>query len=181
MSESVVSKRYADALFSLGQEKLILEKLVEEFTIVRNVFQSNEQVKPFLMHPGVKIVNKKQMITEAFKGMSPEVLNTLNLLIDRRRIDIVEDMIEQLIQLFNESKGIADATVYSVRALTDDEKVKVKESLAKRLGKDQIRIENVTDPSLLGGLRIRVGNTIFDGSISGKLKRIERNIVTRNV
>ncbi|WP_156290877.1 F0F1 ATP synthase subunit delta [Oceanobacillus salinisoli] len=181
MSEALVAKRYAEALFELGQEKLILDKLVKEFSVVRDVFQTNQELTTFLAHPAIPGEKKKQLIAEVFQGSQAEVINTLKLLVDRRRVDVIPFVIDDLIQLVNDAKGIAEATVYSVRELSADEKLKVKESFVKRLNKEEIRITNVVDPSLLGGVKIRVGNTIYDGSISNKLKRIERNIVTANI
>ena len=70
--------------------------------------------------------------------------------------------------------------VYSVRALSEEECRQLELSFAKRFAKRAIELNNVVDPSLIGGMKIRVGNTIYDGSVSGMLKRIERNIVTAN-
>src|SRR5699024_11963527 len=84
------------------------------------------------------------------------------------------------IQLLNGAKGIAEATRHSVPPLSNPERSALVKNLAKRLNKSTINLQNIVDTSVLGGLKIRVGNTIFDGSLSGKLKRIERNIVTAN-
>jgi F-type H+-transporting ATPase subunit delta len=82
--------------------------------------------------------------------------------------------------LANGAKGIAEATVYSVRALSDAELEKLAQTFAKRLNKNAVKLENKVDPSIIGGVKIRMGNTIYDGSLSAKLKRIERNITATN-
>ncbi|MFD1852174.1 F0F1 ATP synthase subunit delta [Oceanobacillus bengalensis] len=181
MSEQVVSKRYADALFQLGKEKLSLDKFVDEFTIVRRIFQDNEELKTFLLHPGINNVKKKQLLMEAFGGMHTDVINTLKLIVDRHRTDLIPSIIDGFLQLVNDAKGIAVATVYSVRELSNDEKLNLKMSFVKRLNKSEVHIQNVVDPSLIGGMKIRIGNTIYDGSISRKLQRIERDIVSANI
>jgi len=180
MSESVVAKRYADALFQLGNEKKVLDKLVDEFLVVKEVFQANKKLVTFLEHPRVDNAKKKQFLGEVFQGLSNDVVNTLKMLVERHRIEIIPSVIDHLSQLANDAKGIAVANVYSVRALSDAELKQLEQTFAKRLNKTAVKLENKVDPSLIGGIKIRMGNTIFDGSVSGKLKRIERRIVTAN-
>jgi len=180
MSELVVSKRYAEALFQLGQEKGNLDQLKEEFLTVQEVFESSKELQTFLMHPRVDDAARKKLITEAFGGLQADVVNTVKLLVDARRTAIIPSVVDQFIQLVNDAEGIAEATVYSVRALSDAEKQQLEQSFKKRLNKKAIKMTNVEDPSIIGGIKIRVGNTIYDGSISGKLHRIGQNIVTAN-
>lgn len=132
------------------------------------------------MHPKVNNEKKKQLVTDVFQGMQADVVNTIKLLVERRRIAAVSSIIENFIQLVNDAKGIADATVYSVRELTDNEKQELQQTFAKRIGKTAIHFKNIVDPSILGGIKIRIGNTIYDGTISRKLDRISRSIVSAN-
>ena len=180
MSEAVVAKRYADALFQLGDEKAILEQLLEELKVVKEVFHVNDSFVIFLKHPRINNEKKKQFLEDVFQDIQADVLNTMKILVERQRIDIVPSIIDHFIQLYNDAKGIAEATVYSVRELTKAEKGELEASFVKRFNKSKVIIHNVVDPSLIGGMKIRIGNTIYDGSITGKLKRIERNIVTAN-
>ncbi|RDW22261.1 F0F1 ATP synthase subunit delta [Oceanobacillus arenosus] len=180
MSETVVAKRYAEALFQLGIEKNNLDELVTEFTTVREVFQNNQELNVFLMHPAVSGEKKKELIATSFQSLQKDVVNTLKLLIDRHRTDIIPATINQFIQLVNDAKGMVEASVYSTRALTEDEKHELELSFAKRLNKTAVTFDNKIDPTLIGGIKIRVGNTIYDGTISGKLKSIERKILTAN-
>ncbi|MUK89656.1 F0F1 ATP synthase subunit delta [Ornithinibacillus sp. L9] len=176
MSEAVVAKRYADALFQLGQEKATLDQLVEEFRVVKNVFQNDNQLNIFLAHPRVNNGKKKQFLDEAFQGVSKDVLNTLKILVDRGRTEMVLSIINHFTQKVNDAKGIAEGKVYSVRKLSDTEKTELENTFAKRFNKQKIQLENVVDPSLIGGVKIRMGNTIIDGSISGKLRSFKRNL-----
>ena len=180
MSKSIAARRYAEALFQLGGEKDILEQLGEELQIVQAVFQENEQIYTFLKHPRVKHEQKKQFLDEAFQGLQADVINTMKLLVERHRIEITPTIVDHFNQMVNDAKGIAEATVYSVRKLSDSEQQALSVSFAKRFEKKDIKIDNIVDPTLLGGLKIRIGNTIFDGSVNSKLSRIERNIVSAN-
>ncbi|MFA1822706.1 F0F1 ATP synthase subunit delta [Virgibacillus oceani] len=180
MSEAVVAKRYADALFQLGNEKAVLEQFVAEFRTVREIFETNTNLITFLKHPRVHNAKKKQFLDEVFQSLSADVVNTIKLLAERHRSEMIPSIIDHFIQLVNDAKGIAVATVYSVRKLDDAEKSELESSFAKRFDKNALHFENEVDPSMLGGIKIRLGNTIYDGSVSGKLQRIERNILTVN-
>lgn len=180
MSEAVVAKRYAEALYQIGSEKAILDTLEIDAGVVQEVFNQNKKLLMFLTHPRVENKKKKQFINEVFQGLSGDMLNTMKLLVERNRIDLMPFIVKQFIHFTNEAKGIAEATVFSVRPLSDSEIQKLSETFAKRFNKKAIKLENKVDPSIIGGIKLRMGNSIYDGSISGKLKRIERSIVTAN-
>lgn len=176
----VVANRYADALFELGIEKNILDQYVEELNTVKDVFSDNEQLDTFLKHPSIKNETKKQLLEEAFTGLHVDILNTLKLLVERSRTEMVLAIIDHFIQLVNDRKGIAEAKVFSVRELSQSEQVELQATFAKRFNKSDIHLVNIVDPGLLGGMKVQVGNTIFDGTVKNKLRRIERKIVTAN-
>lgn len=99
------------------------------------------------------------------------------LLVDRHREDIVSDMADEFLILVNEYTGIVDAKVYSVRSLTEQEQDVISKVFAHKIGKKALRIENIVDSNLLGGIKIQIGNRIFDGTVSGKLERLERRLL----
>ncbi|WP_026907712.1 F0F1 ATP synthase subunit delta [Paucisalibacillus globulus] len=176
MSEAVVAKRYADALFQLASEKSSLNDYLEELRVVKQVFEENKELQTFLAHPRVTNEKKRIFLDEVFAGVSQDVLNTLKILVERHRVGITTDVVDAFETLVNEASGVAQGKVYSVRKLSDAEKADLELSFAKRLNKSVIKLENVVDSSLVGGVKIRMGNTIYDGTISGKLRRIEQNI-----
>ncbi|MEQ6376997.1 F0F1 ATP synthase subunit delta [Bacillaceae bacterium S4-13-58] len=179
MSNPVVAKRYAVALFQIGKEKSMLEILEEELRTVREVFVTNDKLLPYLNHPGVSRERKHQLLDTAFKGISKEIRNTLALLVDRRREDSVVDMIQFFMEQSNDYRNIADADVYSVRELTNDEKKELEQIFTAKSNKSSIRIRTIIDPSIIGGVKLKIGNRIYDGSISGKLARIERSLLAK--
>ena|SRR5690625_1615039 len=181
MSEAIVAKRYGEALFQLATEKGIEKKLISELRTVKEVFQKDEQINDFLNHPRITNANKLQLIDSSFASFDKNVVNTLKLLVQRHRIDNVAAIVDEFIHLQNEANGVAVATVYSTRALTDEEKSQLEASFKKRFNKKEISIVNEVDPSLLGGVKIRVGNTIYDGSLNNKLNRIKHNIVSESI
>ncbi|SFB03825.1 MULTISPECIES: F0F1 ATP synthase subunit delta [unclassified Bacillus (in: firmicutes)] len=177
MSNSMVAKRYALALFQLAKEHQILEQMEQELRVVKEVFINNPDMNAVLKSPKLSVEKKKEILKGTFTSANPFVVNTLMLLIDRHREDQTVEMAEEFIVLANEARGVADAKVYSVRPLTDSEREAISVSFAKKVGKNSLRIENIVDSNLLGGVKLRIGNRIFDGSLRGKLDRLERKLL----
>lgn len=180
MSQSVVAKRYAVALFEIGKGKSNLDQLEEELLVVKDIFKNDQSLQQFLENPRLSSEQKKELIRNVFKDVTKETLNTLQLMIDKRRIDIIEDVVDEFLKMKNEARGIAEADVYSVRELTEEEKKQIQDAFAKKMTINTLRINNIVDPSILGGLRIRVGNEIYDGTVKTQLKRLEQKLVTAN-
>lgn len=178
MSEAVVAKRYADALFQLANEKNHSETLMNELQIVKDLFKENEKLIEILNHPQISANDKQKIIDETFGSFDKDVVHTLKLLVTRHRIGNIVEIIDQVADVYNEASGIAVATVYSARELSNSEQEDIAVSFKKQLQKKEIKINNIIDPSVLGGLKIRVGNTIYDGTISSKLNQIKHNIGT---
>ncbi|QAV25652.1 F0F1 ATP synthase subunit delta [Neobacillus thermocopriae] len=176
MNKQVVAKRYASALFEIAKEQQLLDQLEQELRVVKQVFAQNEALLSVLNHPKVALAKKKALIQEAFANISTVLQHTFMLLLDRHRIDIVEDLVDAFITLANEARGVAEAIVYSARPLTEDETKALAEVFAKKVGVDTLRITNIIDKDVIGGVKVRIGNRIFDGSVSGKLARLQRQL-----
>lgn len=179
MSNGIVAKRYAAALFQIAKEQNTLDQFEGELRTVKQVFSENKELLSVLQNPKLALDRKKSMLNDAFSGLSTNVSNTLMILLDRHRINIVVDLVEDFIKLSNEARGIEDAKVYSVRPLTEDEKTTISTSFAAKIGKASLRIENIVDKALIGGVKLRIGNRIYDGSVSGKLARLERELIAK--
>lgn len=177
MMGSMVARRYALALFQLVKEQGLIDTVEEELRVVKEVFFVNEDFRAVLESPKISREKKKEILSSAFASVNPLVLNTLMLLADRHRENEIMDVAIEFSELANEARGIEAANVYSVRPLTDDERTALSVSFAKKIGKKSLQIENIVDSDLLGGIKVRIGNRIFDGSLRGKLDRLERTLL----
>jgi F-type H+-transporting ATPase subunit delta len=178
MSNSIVAKRYALALLNIAKEKDSLGVIQEELRVVKEVVQYNPELKAILNSSKLSIAKKKEIIKNAFTSVNVNVLNTLLILIDRHREDQIVNLANEFLELANEEMGIAEAEVYSTRALTDAEREAISTVFAAKIGKKSLKIENIVDSNLLGGVRLRIGNRIYDGSLRGKLDRLERKLLS---
>ncbi|MDQ0232120.1 F0F1 ATP synthase subunit delta [Metabacillus malikii] len=181
MSKELIAKRYAVALFQLAQEQNQVDKIESDLLVVKEVFAANKELFNVFNHPKVSADTKKSILKDSFSALSEQVVNTLYLLVDRHRIANINEIVSYFVEIANEARGTEDAIVYSVRPLTDVELSAISTSFAKKIGKVSLRLQNIVDKNLLGGVKLRIGNRIYDGSISGKLERIERQLVANRL
>src|SRR5690606_35762271 len=130
-----------------------------------------------IVSPKLSAEKRRNLINEVFNEANPFVVNTLQLMAERKRMDEVGSVADEFVALSNNAQGIEDAKVYSTRPLTDEERASISSTFAKKIGKQSLRIENIIDPSLIGGLRLQIGNRIYDSSVSTKLERLQRQLI----
>ena len=164
-------------MFELAQESNQLSSVEEDLRELKLVWNGNKDLKEIFISPKLTLDKKKELLRTIFKDANPIIVNTLLVLIDKKRLGEVVDIITEFIQLSNDAQGIADTKVYSTRPLTEEERSRISSVFANSLGKKSLRIENMIDPSILGGLRVQIGNRIYDSSLSTKLDRLKRNLI----
>lgn len=177
MSQSVAAQRYALALFELAQKNGQTGPVLEDLQELKKAFQDNEQLGELLVTPSFSETKKKELLADLFKGANPLVLNTLSVLVDRKRIDEVIHLVDEFIAYANEAAGVAEAKVYSTRPLTAEESQSISTAFARKVGKQSLKIENIIDSNLIGGIRLQIGNRIYDSSVSAKLERLKRELI----
>ncbi|WP_174734260.1 F0F1 ATP synthase subunit delta [Mesobacillus harenae] len=177
MSNSTIAKRYALALFQIANDHKSLNQVEDELRVVKEVLSSNPAFSAVLASPKLSNEEKKGLLREAFASASSHVQNTLMVLVDRHRQNQISEVADGFFELANDAKGVAEAKVYSVKALTDAQRQAISDAFAPKVGKTSLRIENHVDSNLLGGIKLRIGNRIFDGSLRGKLDRLERKLL----
>lgn len=176
--ELIVAKRYAKALFEVAQAKGKTADAANDLRSVIEVLHGIPDLKKLIEHPKMDTSVKNDLLKQSFEGkVAEEVLNLLMLLVDRKRADIIEDVQKQYEKLASEALGHAIAIVYTPKALDDQDKARVAEQFGKLTGKT-IEIDNVIDPSLLGGLKVRIGDKLFDGSLSSKLDKLQKSLIS---
>ena len=177
MSKSVVAKRYALALFELAQKDGQTGSVHEDLLELKKVFESNVELEQLLANPSLTITKKKDLLAILFKDANPLIQNILYVLLDKKRINETVNVIDEFNALANDAAGTTEAKVFSTRLLTADETAAISSAFAEKVGKLSLRIENVIDPSLIGGIRLQIGNRIYDSSLSGKLERLKKDLI----
>jgi len=181
MDNEIAAKRYALALFELMKESGSIAQAEKEAQLVYELF-SDEKLRKFLAYPTITIEQKKSLISDHLKDkVSKHVLNTVLFMLDRKRGDSIAEMAKQFIKLAMEEQQEAEAVVYSVTPLSEEQQETISTLIAKKVGKTKLRMKNEIQPELIGGLKIRVGNQIFDGSVKGKLENLKRKLTEAQV
>ncbi|MDU5949832.1 MAG: ATP synthase F1 subunit delta, partial [Paenibacillus macerans] len=115
------------------------------------------------------------VISQAIEGkLSKSVVSLAKLLVERGRIGILPELLDAYIKISSDALGIANAVVLTTYPLNEEEKGQVAAEFGALVGK-KIRVENEIDKSLLGGMKVRIGDTLYDGSLAGKLERLEKS------
>lgn len=173
--DTVVAGRYAKALYSVAFDEGITLQVEEQLKLVVEVLHNDVEVKRFILAPRISQSDKLNVLRGTLQGkVSEAVMNTVQLLVERGRTDIFEELLAKYIKIEGDALGIGYATVYSAYSLNQAEQDSVAAEFSQLTGR-KIRVTNVVDRSLLGGLKVLIGDTLYDGSLAGKLTRLEKS------
>ncbi|MGD9157613.1 MAG: ATP synthase F1 subunit delta [Desulfobacteraceae bacterium] len=176
MSDSRISKRYAGALFSLGQEDGSFATYGKELEEFKDFFIKNADFGDAISNPIYKLEERKNVLEFVLgkSSFSNLVKNFLNLLLDKKRIDSIEAIADKYAVLTDEASNIAHAEIITARPLQDDTLQKVIDSLKAMTSKD-IKSEVTEDPELIGGIVVKMGDLVLDGSVKAQLEGLKES------
>lgn len=174
--DTIVAKRYAKALFELAKEQNKIAAVEEELKSVAAVLRDNTDFEKLIKHPGLGIDAKKALLKNVFEGKLSEITyNTLQLLVEKGREELLNALVDYFVTIASEALGQAQAFVYTPVELSEAELSQIAATFSQLTSK-QIRVESVLDKSLLGGIQVRIGDRLYDGSLSGKLERLQKTL-----
>ncbi len=171
--------RYSRSIFELAEEKNQRDSVFQELMAVRNAMESRPKLLNLLQSPLITRDEKRSLI-EGILGPQSSGLSKqfLNLLVDKNRTDLFPFIVDRLQGVIRKKQGIQEATVVTARELHSSIIQLLEKALEKSTGKKMI-IQSEVDPAILGGIQIRMGNQMIDGSIRSKLNTLETQL--RNV
>lgn len=173
MHQKQIAKRYAEAFFELVNEKgsdtgsilLELEQLSE-------FYFSNSEIRQIIENPTVKIKVKLDVFEHILKNYSNDLLKDfVRTLISNDRFSCIQEVTEEFRSLLNELQNIKNVVVFSKNKLMKDHITRLKKAFKSYL-KNDVNIENVQDPNIIGGIVVRIGDEVIDGSIDHQLSKM---------
>lgn len=176
MADGVAARRYAQAVFEIAKERKELDRWLDDLRLVAGVAEE-PRVARFLADPDVPFEKKQLVLTKSLRGLNPLALNLLYLLIQRGRLQIVQQIRQEFEKLVNEQRGIEVAEVTTAVPLGDEEAAAVARRLESLTGKKIVLRQNV-DAGIIGGVIARVGDKLVDGSLRGRLERLRHQLKT---
>ena len=174
MTSSNIAKRYARAFFEVAKEERRYEDYSRELGRFSAILKENKGLNGFLASPIFARPDKKAVVETILQkaGISELTANFLKLLVDKRRIGIISDIESRYRELMYEALNKVKVTVSTAFPLTGELAAQLQESLERLTGK-QVEMTVLLDPSLLGGVVVRIGDTLYDSSIRTQLNKIK--------
>ena len=171
---SVYARAFADVVFD---RKLDAGKSLQELRALGALLKENEDLRRVWENPAIAAEQKRGVLDAIVKreGLSRPVRNLVAVLIDRRRIHLFDAIVDQLRHELDARMGFAEAQITTFRDLSEPEKRTLELQVEKLTGK-KVRAKYSRDASIMGGAVVRVGSTIYDGSVLGQLQRIREQI-----
>jgi F-type H+-transporting ATPase subunit delta len=176
MVNETVARRYAAAVFGLARDRNAVEAVGRALRQIRESIEADPAVLRFFVAPVVTRAEKIKVLSEAFARTDEIALHTLLLLVRKRREPLLRAIVEQYARLEVEARGAEPLEIISARPLEDGQAQALVERLARIYGK-RFEPERRVDPSLIGGLRITMGDNRVDGTIAGRLDDLARNLL----
>ncbi|MCX7800199.1 MAG: ATP synthase F1 subunit delta [Fimbriimonadales bacterium] len=173
-----IAQRYAKAAFAAAAKVGAVREVEAELDALAEMFSRPGAWRDWLLSPRVARDAKIQRLPEVLGGRAhPLTVALLALMLRKGRQQELPAVAEAFRELRRESERVVHAQVVSARELDERERAELVESLQRRVGK-QVEPTFATDPSLLGGVRVSIDNTVLDGTVRGSLRRLRRILET---
>lgn len=179
MLRGAVARRYAQALYEIAQAKNTLEIMEQELKGVAEAIEGTRELQKVLYHPQVLPGEKKNLLKAIFADkISAETINFLSLLVDKRRENYISGIAAEFSVLANDARGKVAAEVTTAVAIDEQQKQKLVK-VASRLAGKEVEPTFTVDPSLIGGVVVRIGSKVIDGSIKTRLATIKSRLMSK--
>jgi len=167
---------YAQAMFAVAQAEDELEQVEGQLYAFASLLEREDRLRDALNDPGLPIENKRGLIHDTLgERANPVALNLLGLLVEQGRGRDIDRVISALSEVAADSRSHALAEVRSAVPLDDGQRERLTRALSDATGRE-VEVRVTVDPSVLGGIVARVGDTIFDGSVRSRLDEAKQQM-----
>lgn len=174
----LVSKTYGEALFELAVEEHREEEFLSEITQLKGLLSDNPQFEKLMTHPQIPKDEKLKVIDEVFTGrLSGELQGFLHLIVSKDRYGELDEILNYFIHEVKKQKGIGIAYVTTAGTLSQTKKKEVEAKLLEITPYRQMEMHYQVDEELIGGMVIRIGDRVVDGSVKNKLFELQRQLL----
>lgn len=170
-----IARRYAKALFEVAAQHGRIDEQEQELQQVVDVIESNAGLQRVLASNRVGLDQKKAVLDELFKGLSEHTRNFLRVVTDKQRTEHLPAMLEAYIELADRQRGVVQVEVRSAVPLDEGTMQDIAERL-KGQGVPKARFSTRVEPELIGGLVLRIGDKLYDGSVRTRLQRLKQRL-----
>ncbi len=181
MYESTVARSYAEALLELSLAEDAPESYADQLSQFVDLLRSEEEFRLFLETPRIEPAEKKRVIREVFAERLPErLLRFLLVVIDKRRQRLLPAIAEEFNGLVNEHLGRVQVEITIATRPDEALQAALRERLSRVLGREVLPRYRV-NPRIIGGVIVKVGDRILDGSLRHRLQMLRRNLLKAEI
>jgi F-type H+-transporting ATPase subunit delta len=181
MSTTKIAVRYATPLLELAEEQNILEKVHADLSNFISLCKESRDLSLMLSSPIISNLKKADILSKIFKGRVNDLTsNFFQLVAKKGRENILPEIAEEFIKIYNEKKGLQEATVITTVALDDVTRAAFSKLVTDVTGKKAILKEKI-DKDLIGGYIVKLGDRQIDDSVGGKLKDLKIRFQKENI
>ncbi len=181
MLNKSVARRYAEAFFSIAREAGKIDDYQNELGKIVQTIEDIPDLKEYFAHPLLPAKEKKEIAKQVFSSaVSPLALNFLLLVLDKKRQDYLDLIYKEYVDMADESRNIQKAELISAMPISDEDMKNLSDNLTRSTGKT-VQLKVSVDPSIIGGVKIRLGDKVIDASIAKKLEMLKRSLQTAKI
>jgi F-type H+-transporting ATPase subunit delta len=173
---SSAARRYASGIFQLANEQKTIDAWRAELAKLDELLQDDVLVAAF-QNPAVGVKRRMELAKLLAPELRPETENLLRLLVEHHRTRYIHEIREAFERLADEASGIVHATVATAIDLDEDDRRRHEEELARKLGR-KVNVKFLTDPAIVGGATILIGDHLIDGTVRTQLERLRRDLLS---
>jgi F-type H+-transporting ATPase subunit delta len=168
-----VAEPYAQALMSIAQSKDLVNQFGDVFRSLESLIEASPDLREFILNPVVEPSAKKAVMRRILGDEAPaELTNFVMLLVDKRRIIFLSAIAQQYLERLRELNHTVLAEVRAAKELSEDQKQKIRDRVKAMTNAQEVELKTQLEPSLLGGVIIKVGSQVVDASLRGQLRRM---------
>lgn len=172
---STAARRYAEAAFQMAKEERSLDRWERELSLLRDLLRE-AQLRAVADHPAIPYAAKERILRAAAgTDIAREPLELVLLMIRRGRPRAIEAMVDRFEELLRRERGISKAEIRSALRLEDEEREAIVARLRELTG-TKIETSEQVDQSLIGGVSVRIGDTLYDASVRSRLERLRARL-----
>jgi len=173
-----IAKRYAKALFDVGEKEGKYRKYLDELGSLLEAVEAEPRLKSTLMLPLLEMAKRRELLSDVVRilDISPPVAGTLQMLLEKNRVGYVPLVKEMYGDLVDEKEGRIKGALYTAYPVSGDVKARIEEALSGRLQK-KVELAVTEDKNLIGGIKVVVGGLRIDGSVRRQLEILNERIV----
>lgn len=177
MKDLAAARKYSSVLFELAKEKNEVDETGDCLKLLKKSYKAIPEFRSFLFSFKIENTQKIKALGNIFGDDLTDLMSKfMKTLLENKRQDLISDISDNYNLKAMESRKQLLVTAVTHEKLSDELTENVKKALEKFYNKDVI-IESTVDPSILGGIKLRIGNTVIDGSVRGSLMRLRRTLL----